>query len=219
MGRVYRAEDTSLSRQVAVKILPGEFADDSERLARFKREGKILASLNHPNIATIHGLEEDENRQFPVMELVEGQTIAERLIKGPLPPEETLHVGRQIAEGLQAAHEKGFIHRDLKPANVKITPEGKVKIMDFGLAKVFLSDSTSIESSPTLSITDKMTAPGIILGTASYMSPEQANGIPGLCLRRDHSGQGKFHSLGGYRRPGRTGRAVQSRILVRASLA
>ncbi|MBN2200164.1 MAG: protein kinase [Candidatus Aminicenantes bacterium] len=176
MGKVYRAEDASLSRQVAIKILPREFAGDSERLARFKREGKILASLNHSNIATIHGLEEDEGRQFLVMELVEGQTLAERLMKGALPLEEALLIGRQIAEGLQAAHEKGVIHRDLKPANVKITPEGKVKILDFGLAKAFVSDSESAESSPTLSITDRMTVPGIILGTASYMSPEQAKG-------------------------------------------
>jgi len=176
MGRVYRAEDASLSRPVAIKILPLEFAGDSERLARFKREGKILASLNHSNIATIHGLEEDSGRQFLVMELVEGQTLADRIMKGPLPLEESLAFSRQIAEGLKAAHEKGVIHRDLKPANIKITPEGKVKILDFGLAKGFVSESASIESSPTMSITDRMTAPGIILGTASYMSPEQAKG-------------------------------------------
>src|SRR5512136_1059874 len=129
MGEVYRAEDTNLSRQVAIKVLPDIFAGDSERLARFEREAKLLASLNHPNIASIYGLEEGDGKRFLVLELVEGQTLAERLHKGPLSVEEALEVCRQITEGLEAAHEKGVIHRDLKPANVKITPEGKIKIL------------------------------------------------------------------------------------------
>ena len=131
MGVVCKAEDTNLSGQVAIKILPDEFAHDAERLARFEREAKLLASLNHPNIASIYGLEQADGRPFLVLELVEGQTLAERLKKGRIPLDETLNICRQIAEGLEAAHEKGIIHRDLKPANVKITPEGKVKILDF----------------------------------------------------------------------------------------
>src|SRR5512142_2081547 len=129
MGEVYRAEDSNLHRHVAIKVLPDEFAHDAERLARFQREAEVLASLNHPNIATIHGLEESGGKRFIVMELVEGQTLAHRLAKGPLPVSEALEVCRQIAEGLEAAHEKGMIHRDLKPANVMITPEDKVKIL------------------------------------------------------------------------------------------
>jgi len=136
MGEVYRAEDTVLGRQVAIKVLPDIFAGDPERLARFEREAKLLASLNHPNIAAIHGLEAHEGTRFLVLELVEGQTLSERLKKGRIPLDETLAICRQIAEGLEAAHEKGIIHRDLKPANLKVTPEGKVKVLDFGLAKV-----------------------------------------------------------------------------------
>jgi len=131
MGVVCKAEDTNLSGQVAIKILPDEFAHDAERLSRFEREAKLLASLNHPNIASIYGLEQADGRPFLVLELVEGQTLAERLKKGRIPLDETLNICRQIAEGLEAAHEKGIIHRDLKPANVKITPEGKAKILDF----------------------------------------------------------------------------------------
>jgi serine/threonine-protein kinase len=178
MGEVYRAEDTNLSRQVAIKVLPEEFAHDAERLARFEREAKLLASLNHPNIAAIHGLEEHEGKRFLVLELVEGQTLAERLHKGPLPVEEALEVCRQIAEGLEAAHDKGIIHRDLKPANVKVTPEGKVKILDFGLAKAFYEQAAPVDPSRSPTITEQMTAPGVILGTAAYMSPEQARGKP-----------------------------------------
>jgi len=172
MGVVYRAEDTTLERQVAIKVLPDIFAGDSERLARFEREAKLLASLNHPNIAAIHGLEEAGGKRFLVLELVEGETLAHRIAEGPLPVDETLEVCRQIAEGVEAAHEKGIIHRDLKPANIKITPEGKVKVLDFGLAKAFHDQPTSLES-PTIS---EMTRPGILLGTAAYMSPEQAKG-------------------------------------------
>jgi len=178
MGEVYRAEDTNLSRQVAIKVLPDEFAHDAERLARFEREAKLLASLNHPNIASIYGLEEHEGKRFLVLELVEGQTLAERLRKGRIPLDETLDICRQIAEGLEAAHEKGIIHRDLKPANVKVTPEGKVKILDFGLAKAFYEQAAPVDPSRSPTITEQMTAPGVILGTAAYMSPEQARGKP-----------------------------------------
>jgi serine/threonine protein kinase len=135
MGVVYRAEDANLGRQVAVKVLPDLFSGDPERLARFEREARLLVSLNHPNIATIFGLEQAEGKRFLVMEIVEGETLAQRLLHGPLPVDEALEVCRQIAEGIEAAHEKGVIHRDLKPANIKITADGKVKILDFGLAK------------------------------------------------------------------------------------
>ncbi|NIM97906.1 MAG: protein kinase, partial [candidate division Zixibacteria bacterium] len=176
MGEVYLAEDTNLKRQVAIKVLPRPFALDKERLARFEREARLLASLNHPNIATIHGLEKSDGQQFLVMELIEGDTLAERIIKGPLPVEEALEVCKQIAEGLESAHEKGIIHRDLKPANIKITPEGKVKILDFGLAKAFEEEPETIDLSKSPTLTDRMTQPGVILGTAAYMSPEQAKG-------------------------------------------
>ena len=178
MGEVYRAEDTTLKRQVALKILPEVFAEDPERLARFQREAEVLASLNHPNIAAIHGLEEADGKRFLVLELVEGETLAERIKKGPLPVDEALEVCRQIAEGLESAHEKGVIHRDLKPANVKITPEGKVKILDFGLAKAFQEEPAATDLSHSPTITDGMTQGGVILGTAAYMSPEQAKGKP-----------------------------------------
>ena len=176
MGEVYRAEDTVLARHVAIKVLPDIFAGDPERLARFEREAKVLASLNHPNVASIYGLEQADGKRFLVLELVEGQTLAERLHKGPLPFEEALEVCRQIAEGLEAAHEKGIIHRDLKPANVKVTPEGKVKILDFGLARALHDQAATADMSHSPTITDEMTRPGVILGTAAYMSPEQAKG-------------------------------------------
>ena len=176
MGEVYRAEDTNLSREVAIKVLPEQFTKDPQGLARFEREAKLLASLNHPNIAAIYGFEEADGVRFLAMELVPGETLAERVAKGPLPVEETLEICRQIAEGVEAAHEKGVIHRDLKPANVKVTPEGKVKILDFGLAKAFEEETpvTDISQSPTL--TEEMSRAGVILGTAAYMSPEQAKG-------------------------------------------
>jgi len=178
MGEVYRAEDTNLSREVAIKVLPEQFTQDPQRLARFEREAKLLASLNHPNIAAIHSFEHSDDVHFLVLELVPGETLAERVAKGPLPVEEALEVCRQIAEGVEAAHERGVIHRDLKPANVKVTPEGKVKILDFGLAKAFEDEAsvTDISQSPTL--TEEMTRAGVILGTAAYMSPEQARGKP-----------------------------------------
>jgi serine/threonine protein kinase len=176
MGVVYDAEDTTLARRVAIKVLPEAFTGDPERLARFEREAKLLAALNHPNIATIHGLEETDGKRFLVMELVEGDTLAERIGRRPLSMEETLKVCLQIAEGVEAAHEKGIIHRDLKPANVKLTPDGKVKILDFGLAKAFYEGTAASDLSKSPTITGQMTEPGVILGTAAYMSPEQAKG-------------------------------------------
>src|SRR5262245_19513659 len=177
MGDVYQATDTKLGRGVAIKFLPEAFSHDTERVARFQREARVLASLNHPNIATIHGLEESGERKFLVMELVGGETLAERIKRGPIPVDESLNIAHQICEALEAAHEKGVIHRDLKPANVKITPESKVKVLDFGLAKAM--DTTPVSGnlsySPTLSVA--ATQAGLILGTAAYMSPEQAKGF------------------------------------------
>ncbi len=177
MGEVYRARDARLGRDVAIKILPEAFASDPERLARFQREAQLLASLNHPNIAIIHGLEGDAL----IMELVEGPTLADRIGHGPLPLDEALPLAKQIAEALEAAHERGVVHRDLKPANVKVTPEGRVKVLDFGLAKLVEPGATSdagaargLTMSPTLSV--QATYAGVILGTAAYMSPEQARG-------------------------------------------
>jgi serine/threonine protein kinase/Tol biopolymer transport system component len=177
MGEVYQAHDTKLGRDVAIKILPEAFAHDTERLSRFQREAKMLAALNHPNIATIFGLEHSDSVQYLVMELVLGETLQERVRRdAPVPVEESLAIAKQIAEALEAAHEKNIIHRDLKPANVKLTPEGKVKVLDFGLAKAFEGDSTNEDmgNSPTLS--QAATMQGVILGTAAYMSPEQARG-------------------------------------------
>jgi serine/threonine protein kinase/Tol biopolymer transport system component len=172
MGEVYEARDTKLGRTVAIKVLPEEFIHDPERLARFQREAKMLASLNHPNIATIFGLEQFDGVHYLVMELVPGQTLAERITKGALPLNEALKLAAQIAEALEAAHEKGVIHRDLKPANVKVTPEGRVKVLDFGLAKTFRDDSE-----PDLSQAPTLSEEGRILGTPAYMSPEQARGL------------------------------------------
>ena len=181
MGEVYRATDTKLGREVALKVLPAEVAQDPERLARFRREAQLLASLNHPGIAAIHGLEEADGQLFLVLELVEGEDLAERLKRGAMPVEEALSVAKQVAQALEEAHEKGIVHRDLKPANVKLTPDGKVKVLDFGLAKAWsgnadpLSGSApALSQSPTLARTG--TAAGLILGTAAYMSPEQARG-------------------------------------------
>ncbi len=178
MGVVYRAKDTRLDRQVAIKALPDVFAADPDRLARFEREAKILATLNHPNIAAIHGLEESDGKRFLVLELVEGKTLAERLKKGRIPLDETLEICHQIAVGLEAAHEKGIIHRDLKPSNIKLTPEGKVKILDFGLARVFLNQHSEPDPVQSSGEAESMTRPGVVLGTATYMSPEQANAKP-----------------------------------------
>ena len=175
MGEVYRARDSRLNRDVAIKVLPDGCAQDAERLARFQREAQVLASLNHSNIAAIYGFEQSETTCALVMELVEGPTLAERMATGPLPVDESLAIARQIAEALEAAHERGIIHRDLKPANIKVTPDGLVKVLDFGLAKIFEEQAaeTELSHSPTLI---KGTQAGVILGTAAYMSPEQAQG-------------------------------------------
>src|SRR5215813_8387493 len=176
MGDVYQATDTKLGRSVAIKFLPEAFSHDTERAARFEREARVLASLNHSNIAGIYGLEESGERKFLVMELVEGETLAERIKRGAIPLDESLEITKQICEALESAHENGIVHRDLKPANVKITPEGKVKVLDFGLAKIFEDPAqTQLSNSPTMM---SRSMPGVILGTASYMSPEQARGQP-----------------------------------------
>src|SRR5512139_3791890 len=186
MGEIYVADDLNLNRKVALKFLPDTFAGDSERMARFEREAKLLASLNHPNIAAIYGLEEAEGKRFLVLELVEGETLAERLVGaskvGPVrrtgpTVDETLRIALQIAEALEAAHEKGVIHRDLKPANVMITEGDKVKVLDFGLAKALSDETQNTDASQSPTLTEAMTRPGVILGTAAYMSPEQAKGI------------------------------------------
>ncbi len=175
MGEVYRARDTKLRREVALKVLPASLARDPDRRQRFEREAHLLAALNHPHIAAIYGLEESAGITALVLELVEGVTLADRIAAGPVPVEEALAIARQIAEALEAAHERSIIHRDLKPANVKLTPDGTVKVLDFGLAKVETSIG-NLDQSPT--ITAMATREGIILGTASYMSPEQARGKP-----------------------------------------
>ena len=183
MGEVYLARDSKLDREVAIKVLPELFSRDKERLLRFEREAKVLASLNHPNIAAIYGFEEHQLEagatHFLVMELIAGETLLQRVKNGPMPVEEALSIGKQIAEALEAAHDKGIIHRDLKPGNVMVKPDGTVKVLDFGLAKALAQDDrsqTEIASSPT--ITADFTRAGVILGTAAYMSPEQARGKP-----------------------------------------
>ncbi len=177
MGEVYRAHDVKLKRDVAIKILPEAFAREPERISRFEREGELLAALNHSNIATVHDFQQSGDRHFLIMELVEGETLAERLTRGALGVEASLGVAGQLAEALEAAHQKGIIHRDLKPANIKIAPDGKVKVLDFGLAKIFEDALPSLDAanSPT---SLGGTAAGLVLGTAAYMSPEQARGAP-----------------------------------------
>src|SRR5262245_44531520 len=177
MGEVYRAVDTNLGRQVAIKILPNAFASDPERLARFEREAKTLASLNHPNIAQIYGFEKSDGVHALMMELVEGGSLADRIAKGPVPIDEALPIARQIAEALEAAHEQGIIHRDLKPANIKVRPDATVKVLDFGLAKALEPAAGDVSQSPTIT-NAMMTRVGVLLGTAAYMSPEQARGKP-----------------------------------------
>src|SRR5262249_32957048 len=186
MGQVFRATDTKLKRQVAIKILPPSLAADHDRLARFRREAEVLASLNHPHIAGIYGLEESPSTGSGpagitalVMELIDGEDLSQRIARGAIPIDEALPIAKQIAEALEAAHEQGIIHRDLKPANIKVKPDGTVKVLDFGLAKAMEPAGTSSAnamSSPTLSL--HATQAGIILGTAAYMSPEQASGKP-----------------------------------------
>jgi Tol biopolymer transport system component len=176
MGEVYQATDSKLGRSVAIKLLPETFMRDAERVARLQREARVLASLNHPNIGGIYGIEDVGSRHFLVLELVPGETLADRIQRGPIPVDEALAIAAQIAEALEIAHEAGVVHRDLKPANVKITPDGKVKVLDFGLAKAFAADEAefNITNSPTMSLA--ATQRGVILGTAAYMSPEQARG-------------------------------------------
>ena len=181
MGEVYRSRDTKLKREVAIKVLPAEFSRDPERLRRFRREAELLATLNHPHVAQIYGLEELPSTDADhgdeafclVLELVEGETLGDRLAHGAMPVDESLEIARQIAEALEAAHGQGIVHRDLKPGNIKITPDGRVKVLDFGLAKPIGPDASDVgmSQSPTLATA---TIPGVILGTAAYMSPEQA---------------------------------------------
>ncbi|MEJ2086228.1 MAG: protein kinase [Acidobacteriota bacterium] len=202
MGEVYRAQDTTLGRQVAIKVLLPEVANDPERISRFEREARLLASLNHPNIATIHGLERAQGTSFLVMELVDGQTLADRIAAGPIPLDDALAVFRQIALALGAAHQKNIIHRDLKPSNIKVTPEGRIKLLDFGLAKanIVTSLETELSQSPTLQM--EGTAVGMLIGTTPYMSPEQARGQPvderadiwafGCCLFESLTGRPTF---------------------------
>ncbi len=178
MGEVYRARDERLGREVAIKVLLAAVADDEARLARFEREARLLASLSHQNIATLYGLDEHEGQRFLAMELAEGETLAERVKRGPIPVEDALPIALQIAEGLEAAHEEGIIHRDLKPSNVMLSPEGKVKILDFGLAKAWRDEVGDVALTDSPTITAQLTAGGVLLGTASYMSPEQARGRP-----------------------------------------
>lgn len=174
MGVVYRARDTKLGREVAIKILPSAFTRDTERRARFEREARVLAALNHPHIGAIYGLEHADGVQALVLELVDGETLADRIARGPIPLNEAMTMARQIADALEAAHEKGIVHRDLKPANIKITPDGVVKVLDFGLAKAASGDAALVDLTQSPSLTVGGTREGIILGTAAYMSPEQA---------------------------------------------
>ena len=185
MGEVYRARDSKLNRDVALKVLPDSFSQDHERLARFKREAQVLAALNHPNIAHVHGFEDGTGQASDVhalvMELVDGHTLGERIAQGPIPLAEALPIAKQIASAMEAAHEQGIIHRDLKPANIKVKDDGTVKVLDFGLAKAMGQDSSpggsaEVMNSPTL--TARATELGVILGTAAYMAPEQAKGKP-----------------------------------------
>ena len=180
MGQVYRATDTTLGRQVAIKILPDAVAADGDRVARFEREAKTLAALNHPHIAAIYGFEKSAGMHALVMEFVEGDDLSQRIAHGAIPIDEALLIARQIADALEAAHEQGIIHRDLKPANIKVRADGTVKVLDFGLAKALEPAgvmSATVSMSPTLT-TPAMTQAGMILGTAAYMSPEQARGTP-----------------------------------------
>jgi len=181
MGQVWRATDTTLGRQVAIKLLPDAFASDPERLARFEREARTLASLNHPHIAAIYGFEKSSGLHALAMELVEGEDLSQRIARGAIPIDDALPIARQIAEALEAAHEQGIVHRDLKPANIKVRADGTVKVLDFGLAKALQDPKTSgpqdLVNAPTIT-TPAMTQAGMILGTAAYMAPEQARGKP-----------------------------------------
>src|SRR5262249_20290085 len=176
MGEVYRARDRKLNRDVALKVLPASLTHDSQRVARFRREAQVLASINHPNIGGIHGLEDASGVTALVLELVEGPTLADRIARGPVPVSEALPIAAQILSALEAAHDQGIVHRDLKPANVKLRPDGTVKVLDFGLAKSteHADQASDLTHSPT--VVSPATQAGILLGTAAYMSPEQARG-------------------------------------------
>ena len=216
MGQVWQATDTQLNRQVALKILPDAFASDPDRLARFTREAQILASLNHPNIAQIHGIEEAEGTRALVLELVEGPTLADRIAKRPIPLDEALPIAKQIAEALEAAHEAGVIHRDLKPANIKVKEDGTVKVLDFGLAKAYRLDEVDIGSdSPTVTAPSRA---GEVLGTVAYMSPEQVYG-DSLDARTDLFSQGVVLyqlATGALPFTGKTSAALVDRLLHQA---
>jgi eukaryotic-like serine/threonine-protein kinase len=178
MGEVYRAHDLKLGRDVALKVLPEAFARDAERMARFQREAKVLASLDHPNIASIYGLEDSSGTRALVMQLVEGPTLADRIAAGPIPIDEALRIAKQICEALEYAHERGIVHRDLKPANIKVTNDDAVKVLDFGLAKAIEGDPSSVDISSSPTMSRMATMQGVLLGTAAYMSPEQAKAKP-----------------------------------------
>ena len=203
MGEVYRARDGHLNRDVAIKVLPESFALDADRVARFTREAQVLAALNHPNIATIYGIEASHGIRALVMELVEGEDLSTHITRGPIAPADAVLIARQIADALEAAHEQGIVHRDLKPANIKVRTDGTVKVLDFGLAKAFEGEAAAANASnsPTLSVV--ATRMGMILGTAAYMAPEQAKGKAvdrradiwgfGCVLFEMLSGQPPFH--------------------------
>lgn len=203
MGEVYRAHDAKLERDVAIKVLPLVFVNDPERLARFQREARMLASLNHPNIASIHGLEDSGNVHALVMELVEGPTLADRIEAGPIPIDEALPVAKQMCDALEYAHEHGIVHRGLKPANIKVTADDSVKILDFGLAKALAGDAGSADMANSPTISQLATEAGVLLGTVAYMSPEQAKAKPvdrradiwafGCVLYEMLTGQRAFH--------------------------
>src|SRR6185436_14076375 len=175
MGEVYRSRDTKLKRDVAIKILPAEWSQDTDRVRRFKREAELLAAVNHPRIAQIYRLEEFSETLYLVMKLIEGETLAEQIARAPIPQERALEIACQIAEALEAAHDREIIHRDLKPANIKLTPDGNVKVLDFGLAKDLSPAGASVSESQSPALVEG-SLPGVILGTAGYMSPEQAKG-------------------------------------------
>ena len=239
MGEVYRATDLSLKRDVALKVLPEELLTDANRLARLQREAEVLASLNHANVAQIYGLERSEGRTALVMEFIDGDTLAERIAQGPLPSSEALNVAMQIAAALEAAHERGIVHRDLKPANIKLKGEGTVKVLDFGLAKAL--DLRATSGPPPQDLTaPAMTEAGVVLGTAAYMSPEQARGKPvdkradiwafGCVLyemltgkaaipRRRHDEHARAHSRARPRHAATARRAIAGRAAARSSSA